>query len=69
MIESISAGYTAMAQATVQQQAQTSVLASAIDTAEAQGEAVVDLISVSSASGQEQVFTDPMLGKNVNILA
>lgn len=58
-----------MAQAQVMQQAQTSVLASAIDTMEAQGDAVADLISVSSVSGQSQVFTDPLLGQNVNILA
>ncbi|MFW6291779.1 MAG: hypothetical protein ACOC7V_05570 [Spirochaetota bacterium] len=45
------------------------MLANAIDTVEAQGEAVVDLISVSSASGQQQVFTDPLLGQNVNVLA
>lgn len=51
------------------QPAQTSVLASAIDTAEMQGQAMVDLINVSSVNGQQQVFTDPMLGQNVDILA
>lgn len=69
MIDSIASSFTAMAQAQVMQQAQTSVLASALDTVEAQGEAVVDLINVSSVSGQQQVFTDPMLGQNVNVLA
>ncbi|MFW5717996.1 MAG: putative motility protein [Spirochaetota bacterium] len=69
MIDSISSAATSMSQAALQQQAQTSVLANAIDTVEAQGEAVVDLISVSSASGQQQVFTDPLLGQNVNVLA
>ena len=68
MIESIAAHYTGMAQAQLMQQAQTSVLASAIDTVEAQGEAVVDLINVSSVSGQQQAFTDPMLGQNVDVL-
>ena len=69
MIDSISSAATSMSQAALQQQAQTSVLASAIDTAETQGEAVVDLINVSSVSGQQQVFTDPLLGQNVNVLA
>ena len=51
------------------QQVQTSVMARAIETAEVQGEAVVDLIDVSSVSEQSQVFTDPLLGQNVNIFA
>ncbi|MFW5688282.1 MAG: putative motility protein, partial [Spirochaetota bacterium] len=67
--ESIASGYTSMAHAQQTLEAQTSVLASAIDTVETQGQAVVDLISVSSASGQQQVFTDPMLGQHVNVLA
>jgi len=69
MIESIASNYTAAAQAQLMQQAQTSVLASALDTIETQGQAVVDLMNVASVSGQQEVFTDPMLGKNVNILA
>lgn len=69
MIESIAASSTAMAQAQLMQQAQTSVLASAIDTVEDQGSALVDLINVSSVSGQQQTFTDPLLGQNVDILA
>lgn len=69
MIESISSGYSSWSQTQTMQQAQTSVLASAIDTAEMQGQAMVDLINVSSVNGQQQVFTDPMLGQNVDILA
>ncbi|MFP4114968.1 MAG: putative motility protein [Spirochaetota bacterium] len=69
MIESIASAHTTAAQAQLMQQAQTSVLASAIDTVEQQGSALVDLINVSSVSGQQQVYTDPMLGRNVNVLA
>jgi hypothetical protein len=69
MIDGINSSYTAMQQAQVMQQAQTSVLASAIDSVESQGSAVVDLINTTSVTGQQQVFTDPMLGQNVNILA
>ena len=58
-----------MSQAQMQMQAQTSVLASAIETVEQAGESVVDLINVSSVSGQQQVFTDPMLGQNVDLYA
>lgn len=69
MIDSIAANYTGMAQAQQMLEAQTSVLASAIDTVESQGEAVVDLLNVSSVNGQQQAITDPMLGQNVNLLA
>ncbi len=58
-----------MSQAQIQMQAQTSVLAEAIDVVEQAGESVVDLINVSSVSGQTQVFTDPMLGQNVDLYA
>jgi len=58
-----------MQQAQLAQQAQTSVMASALDSVEAQGGAVVDMINSSSVNGQSQVFTDPMLGQNVDILA
>ena len=69
MIGSITSTYNTMQQAQLMQEVQTSVMASAIETAEAQGDAVVDLINVSSVSGQSQVFTDPMLGQNVNVFA
>lgn len=69
MIDSIASAATTMSQAQLQMQAQTSVLASAIDTAEQAGQSLVDLINVSSVSGQQQVFTDPFLGQNVNVLA
>lgn len=62
MIESIASNYTAMAQAQLMQQAQTSVRASAIDTVESQGQAVADLLSVASVAGLQEVFTDPLLG-------
>ena len=67
MIDSITSMYMATQQAQLMQQVQTSVMARAIDMAEVQGEAMVNLINVSNVSGQ--VFTDPMLGQNVNILA
>ena len=69
MIGSITSTYNTMQQAQLMQEVQTSVMASAIETAEAQGDAVVDLINVSRVSGQSQVFTDPMLGQNVNVFA
>jgi hypothetical protein len=69
MIDSITSAYSSMQQAQLMQQVQTSVMASAIETAEVQGNAVVDLINVSSVSGQSRMFTDPMLGQNVNTFA
>lgn len=69
MIEGISSTYTAMQQAQVMQQAQTSMLANAIESVESQGASVVDMINTSSVNGQSQVFTDPMLGQNVDIYA
>ena len=51
------------------QQAQTSMLANAIESVESQGASVVDMINTSSVNGQSQVFTDPMLGQNVDIYA
>lgn len=68
MIEAIGSSYTSMQQAQTMMEAQTSVLASAIDTVEAQGEAMVDVINTSSVNGQSQVFADPMLGQNVDLL-
>ncbi|MFP4378309.1 MAG: YjfB family protein [Spirochaetales bacterium] len=67
MIESLSSAYAGMNQAQVMQQAQTSVMKSALDTAEAQGQAVVGLIQESSSAGAASL--DPMLGQHVNELA
>ncbi len=61
MIDSITSMHMAMEQAQLMQQVQTSVMASAIDLAEVQGDAVAALIN--------EAVTDPMLGQNVNILA
>jgi hypothetical protein len=69
MVESIASSYSSYQQAQLMQQVETSVLASAIDSMEQQGESVVELINVSSVSGQTHVFTDPMLGQNVDVLA
>lgn len=69
MIDSITSMHTTMQQAQLMQQVQTSVMARAIETAEMQGQAMVDLIAVSSLSGSSQVFTDPMLGQNVDTFA
>ena len=56
-----------MTQARLQQEVQTSVLARTIDTVEQQAAAVTDLLDVSGVSGQGQVYTDPMLGQNIDI--
>ena len=69
MINSITAAYSTMQQAQLMQQVQTSVMASALDATQAQGDAVLNLINSSSAAGSSQVFTDPMLGQNVNVFA
>ena len=69
MIASITSMHTTMQQAQLMQQVQTSVMARAIETAEVQGQAMVDLIAVSSLAGQSQVLTDPMLGQNVDTFA
>jgi hypothetical protein len=57
-----------MNQAQVMQQAQTSVMKSALDTAEAQGQAMVGLIQESSSLAGAASL-DPMLGQQVNELA
>ena len=69
MIESITSMHTTMQQAQLMQQVQTSVMARAIETAEVQGQAMVDLIAVSSLPGPSQLLTDPMLGQNVDTFA
>ncbi|TVR05806.1 MAG: putative motility protein [Spirochaetaceae bacterium] len=69
MIDSITSMHTTMQQAQLMQQVQTSVLARTIETAEVQGEAMVDLIAASNLAGQSQVLTDPMLGQNVDTFA
>ena len=63
MIESITSMHTTM------QQVQTSVMARAIETAETQGQAMVDQIAVSSLPGQSQLLNDPMLGQNADTFA
>jgi hypothetical protein len=67
MIESLASAYTSMNQSQVMQQAQTSVMKSALDAAEAQGEAVVNLLQESSAIAGPAAL-DPMMGQNVNVL-
>ena len=58
-----------MENARLMQQVQASVTSRAIDMIKAQGAAVIDLINASGSSGQGQVFTDPMLGRNVDVMA
>ncbi len=68
MVASIASGYTDYAQVQVQREAQTAVLAQAIDEVERQGEAIVGMISDSGVAGRQDVFSDPMLGQNVDML-
>ena len=69
MIESISATFTNLAQAQVQQEVQTAVLAQSINEVERQGASLVNLINVSGMTGQQQSAVDPMLGRNVDTYA
>ncbi len=68
MVASIASGYTDYAQVQVQREAQTAVLAEAVEEVERQGEALVGMINDSSVNGRQDVFSDPMLGQNVDML-
>jgi hypothetical protein len=57
-----------MSQAQLQNQVQAAVLSKAMETEEAQGEAMAEMIRASEAP-QRSMMSDPAKGQKVNILA
>ena len=68
MIESIATTFTNLAQAQVQQEVQTAVLAQSLDEVQRQGASLVNLINASGMAGGRQ-FADPLLGSIVDTFA
>lgn len=68
MDNSIAAASTQMSQAQLQNQVQAAVLSKAMETEEAQGEAMAEMIRASEAP-QRSMMSDPAKGQKVNILA
>jgi hypothetical protein len=69
MDNTIAAASTQMSQMQLQNQVQTAVLGKAMESEEAQGEAMVEMIRSSAAPQQLAPMADPEKGQNVNILA
>lgn len=69
MVNDVASASTALYQNNVAAEVNTSVLNSALDTAEVQGQALTDMMQSANPAAQVTAVSDPALGNNVDMLA
>ncbi len=66
-VEQVGSAYADFSSAPLESDVQASVLREAVDTAEMQGEAAVQLIQAASEMTSSEPISDPALGQNVDV--